>query len=241
MTAREPKLGLSAFMAALPSAKRDTDTMWAKIILRPLSQPTAWALYRLGVTGNMVSIACVLLAIAGTLMLGLGDWSVAIGAAVIFNVVGLGDCIDGNIARASGEAGPGGEWVDALAGYTVYALLPLGLGFRVESAADPLGLADGVWMLLGALASSANLFMRVLHQKYANAFPSPKSEGRSSLAARISGEAGLAGWMMPLLLVSVIVSYEAWYLVLFSSFYCLSAAVVTAGMLYKVVQRAKAA
>ena len=48
-------------------------------------------------------------------------------------LIALTDCIDGNVARARGETGPGGEWMDALSGYTVYALLPFSLGIHLSS------------------------------------------------------------------------------------------------------------
>lgn len=233
-------LSYSEFKAALPSRKRDTDTMWAKIALRPLSQPVAWGLYRLGVSGNAVSFSCVALSIIGVLMLALGTQEVAVVAAVIFNIVGLGDCVDGNIARASKKNGPGGEWVDALAGYAVYAVLPLGLGWRVETTAVS-GHPPGMWVLLGALAVSSNLFMRVLHQKYKNEFPEQgtANSGRTSLASRVSGEAGLAGWMMPLLFASLLASVEHWFLILFSAFYCLAASAITLSLTRRVLLEAK--
>lgn len=232
------RLSFSEFCDALPSIKRDTDTQWAKILLRPLSLPTAWALYRVGISGNAVSLSCVALAAAAAIALAIGDWTWGIIAAVVFNVVALGDCVDGNIARASGRSGPGGEWIDALAGYSVYAVLPLALGWRVEQASNGT-LSPGTWMLVGAIGAVTNLFMRLLHQKYINSFPSDTQAraGRASFISRLSGETGLAGWMMPALLIAVAAGWDGAYLLVFSCFYFLSCAAISSRTAFRVILR----
>jgi len=222
------------FKAALPPVKRDTDTIWAKVALRPLSQPTAWLLYRAGVSGNAVSLACVVGTLAAGGMLALGSPTVAIVAIVIFNLVALGDCVDGNIARASGRTGPGGEWMDALSGYAVCAILPLALGWRltVEEASQwPVALP----LLVGAVASSANLFVRLIHHKFLNGFgpEGSTSHQRRSLLGFFNGEASLGGWMMPLLLATYLMGASFWYLVAYAFFYCLGGAFITLRLVRK--------
>lgn len=231
----------SEFKAALPESKRASDPLWARWVLRPLSLPMAWILYRMGLSANSVTLSCILLSIIAALFLGIGTQGLAVSGALIFSIVALGDCVDGNIARATEKTGPRGEWMDALCGYTVYAVLPLALGFRAESC-YALEQLPGFWVLLGAVMSSANLYMRVIHQKYVSmALQSSDSNGntanKGSLIKRISGEAGMVGWMMPFLFLSVVMGLEWLFLILYSFFYLATATGITGNLVLKVIRQ----
>jgi len=224
----------SQFKLALPAAKRKSDPLWARVVLRPLSLPVAWVLMRVGVSGNAVSVAGVVLAICAFFLLASASQYVALFGAFLFFVVSLGDCVDGNIARAKGETGPMGDFMDALGGYTVYALLPLGLGFRAESIFTQEQFS-GVFILLGAVIAVSNLYMRLVHQKYVNMMIAGEvrsntdgTSAKDSLAKRVSSELGLIGWMMPLLVLAVLFSYEWVYLVVYAFFYVAACLVMTA-------------
>ena len=75
------------------------------------------------------------------------------------------DCIDGSLARLKGSEGPVGAWFDAQTAYTVYAVLPLALSYKLMSLGYAIILFDNS-MLLSACVSEANLYSRVLFQKY---------------------------------------------------------------------------
>ena len=236
-------MNYSEFRQALPIEKEKNDPFWAKLVLRPLSLPVAWGLYRMGVSANMVSISGAILAIAAAILLGSDGFFLAVVGAILFNIIALGDCIDGNIARAAKSAGPGGDFMDALGGYTVYAFMPLALGFRAESLYALEGIS-GIWVLLGALMGVSNIYMRIVYQKYLNMrlsimtqveinAPSPKT----SMVKRVSGELGFVGWMMPLLLIVVVVRWEHWYLLFYSVFYIMAASVITTKMVLRILAK----
>ena len=230
----EAFLKYSDFISALPVEKKESDPVWARYVLRPASLPLAWLLMRAGLSGNTVSLVGIVLAIVAAFALAAPALAVALTGVLLFFLVSLGDCVDGNIARARGEMGPEGEFMDALGGYTVYAVLPLAVGFRAESTQ---GLEDvpGALMLVGSFVAVSNLYVRLVHQKYVNtarvsrvSTPSPEQPAKESLAKRISGELGLVGWMMPLLLIAVAFGFEWLYLAVYALFYGLVSFAVTA-------------
>lgn len=218
----------SEFRRYFPAEKKRADAFFTRVVLRPLSFPTAWLLYRLNITANQVTLACIALALAGFVFLIPGVLVLSLVAGALFLLVALGDCVDGNIARARGDSGPSGEWMDALCGYTVYALLPLALGLQLELMRTE-ALFAGMWVLVGAVTAISNLYLRLVYQKYANCIRSDATDddegSKGGLLSRISGEVGLVGWMMPALLLAVVLGLESFYLLFYCIFY-LSAAVV---------------
>lgn len=227
-------LNYSDFISALPNEKKNSDPLWARYFLRRVSLPVAWFLMRSGLSGNAVSLIGVILSMVAAVMLAGSTLGIAIIGAFLFLLVSLGDCVDGNIARAKGETGPMGDFMDALGGYTVYALLPLALGFRAESI-QGIDELPGLLMLLGAAVAVSNLYMRLVHQKYLNMMIdsqvgtlSASGTAKEPVAKRISSELGLIGWMMPLLLLAVTFGLEWLYLVAYALFYGLASVAMTA-------------
>lgn len=227
-------LGYREFCAELPPAKRASDPLWTQILLRPLSFPVAWVLYRAGMSANAVSLMGLLIGIAGCAMILVPNLPVALCGAILLNVVALLDCVDGNIARARKESGPNGEWIDAIVGYAVYMLLPLALGVR--AGLEDGGTIDGIPVLLGGIASAFNMFARLVHQKFESAqlkagvlqtAAAPKSGG-GSIVKRISSEIGLCGLMMPFLVGVVILRAEFLFLVFYAGVFFVVAIGTTA-------------
>ena len=81
--------------------------------------------------------------------------------------VGISDCIDGNIARASNKLSLKGEWLDAFSGYFIYAFKPISIGIFLENS-DNSFLLDGFWIICGAMISIFNLISRLIYQKSIN-------------------------------------------------------------------------
>ena len=227
----------SEFKALLGEAKRVSDPMWCKFIYRPLSFPTGWFFYKIGMKANAVSLLSILLAFISSLIIILGSKGDIVIASFLMILIALLDCIDGNVARARGETGPGGEWMDALSGYTVYALLPVALGLHLNLY-SPYASLPGLWILVGAMTSIANLFLRLLHQKFINSMPdkSPQKglKEKGSLFSKFSSEIGLVGWMMPAFLVASLADMLEVYLVVYCFIYMISAALITLVLIRKI-------
>jgi len=225
----ERTMRYSNFKATLPSNKAQSDPLLCKLLFRPLSLPVGWLFYRMNFSGNGVTIGGILLAMVAFGLLLTGNYILSIIAAVLLMLVALGDCVDGNIARATDKTGPGGEWMDALCGYTVYAILPLALGLHLELAGTTT-LFPGAWVLLGAVTAISNLFLRLVYQKFSNVMASSGNsslQGKGTLFSRVSGELGLVGWMMPALLIAIIFGFEALYLIFYCLFYSAAAVAAT--------------
>ena len=227
----------SEFKALLGEAKRSSDPLWCRFIYRPLSFPTGWFFYKIGMKANSVSLLSILLAVTSSLIIVFGSSDGIVLASFLMVLVALSDCIDGNVARARGETGPGGEWMDALSGYTVYALLPLSLGIHMYLH-SPYAALPGLWIIVGAVTSIANLFLRLLYQKFVSSMPDEAAQkglkGSGSLFSKFSSEMGLVGWMMPALLVASITNMLGAYLAFYCFFYVMSAVLITIVLVRKV-------
>lgn len=223
-------LSFASFKRRLPINKRRSDPVWCRLVFRPISLPLGWLMYRAGMTGNGVTIISIIMSLLAFSLIVFGQESTLVVAAFVMLLVSIGDCIDGNIARARGESGPGGEWMDALCGYIVYALLPISIGLHLEKV-DPDSIFSGMWVLIGALTSISNLFLRLVYQKYVNVM-ADKEGGivrgkKGRVFSTVSGEFGLVGWMMPSLLIAIIFRILDYYLIVYFLFYFISAFSVT--------------
>jgi len=115
-------------------------------------------------------------AILGGLLLSWPYLKLQVLGAILLNLFAILDCADGNIARVTGTTGPWGAWADALGGYVAYVATLLGAGMAAELASVTLPSVvfcipeffwpRGGWVLLGGLAASANLLMRLSYQQY---------------------------------------------------------------------------
>lgn len=185
----------------------------------------------MGFTANAVSLIGLLIGVAGCVAIATPNLSLGLAGVLLVNIVALLDCVDGNIARARKETGPAGDWIDAIAGYTVYLLLPIALGIRAGWE-DGWHL-DGLPVLLGAVASSFNMYTRLVHQKYDSALlksgvsTSAPASDKPSLMKRVSGALGLCGSLVPALFLVLYFNLEIWYVAFYALVYLLVAVMTT--------------
>lgn len=231
-------LEYSEFKALLGEVKRSSDPLCCRFIYRPISFPTGWFFYKLGMKANYVSLLSILLAVASSLIIVFAGADGIILASFLMILVALSDCIDGNVARARAETGPGGEWMDALSGYVVYALLPLSLGIHMYFY-SPHGALPGLWIIVGAVTSIANLFLRLIYQKFVSNMLGEtiqkKLKGSGSVFSKFSSEVGLVGWMMPALLLASILNMLGVYLAFYCFFYVMSAFLISIVLTRKII------
>ncbi|MCC5982763.1 MAG: CDP-alcohol phosphatidyltransferase family protein [Rhodobacteraceae bacterium] len=224
---------LEEFKSYLPQSKKDGASTVERYLFRPVSIPVSWVLHRMGVTANQVTLLGLLLAFPAAFLIATGDRVLALIGAVVFVLVALLDCVDGNIARANGLKSLFGPWFDAVGGYFCYMLMPLALGLYVEQT-TPVYFFSGEFILLGGLASNLSLLMRLVHQKAARILPKPdtaqpdgpKRGGvlrrmRSSLPREFN-QLTLA----PLFLGAILFNVQMPFLVVFTAVAALTAAAV---------------
>lgn len=225
------------FKNLLSQTKLQSDPIFCRLFLRPLSFPVGWLFYRSGVRANSISLLSIFLTFYSSLLIGFGQRDEVIFAASLMLVVGLMDCIDGNVARARNETGPSGEWMDAFSGYTVYALLPVSLGFYLQFN-NQSEIISEIWIMIGAITSISNLYLRLIYQKYINSFQEKiiinEFKGGGSLFSRFSSEMGLVGFMMPAFLICSLVNLLEVYLIFYCLFYSISVVVVAFVLIRKV-------
>ena len=127
----ENYMNYKQFKALLGEAKKKSDPICCRLVFRPLSFPAGWLIYKIGITANQISLISIFLTIISFFALIFLSPNYFILIPFLLLLVALLDCIDGNVARARGSTGPGGEWMDAFSGYTVYAFIPFALGIHI--------------------------------------------------------------------------------------------------------------
>ena len=120
--------------------------------------------------------------------------------------------------------------MDAFSGYTVYALLPFSLGVHIFLN-NPNHNLPGLWIILGSLTAISNLYLRLLYQKFVNCrleqSTKKKIKSKGSIFSKLSGEMGLVGWMMPMLLVAELTNILGLYVLFYCFFYLISAIITS--------------
>ena len=189
------KYTLKQIRASLPEGKRRSDGLWGRFVLRPLSLPATWAALRLNLSANAVSYFSAFVGAGGGILFSFGGFFFPLWGGLLFNLFSILDCVDGNMARTTGSAGPWGGWADAVTGFIVYTAVFLSTGVYAY-------LRTGWWpfLMVTALTSSANLLTRVAYQIYKNIEPE-KAHGSVSFERRLAENVGITGFLMPALLL----------------------------------------
>ena len=155
----------SFFREGLPAWKRKKDPLTTRFIYRPISFVIASLFCEIGWGANAVSYlsACIALVACGCFVAG-----APIVAAILINIWGILDCVDGNIARCVKKE-KFGDFADSMSSFICVGLMFSCMGFCVYnnggifiSAGEPL------IMLIGAWAGSCDSLMRLIYNKYLN-------------------------------------------------------------------------
>ena len=217
-------MNLEEFKNFLPEYKKKSDPIFCRFIYRPISIYFAWILFKIGISANIVSLTSIFLTSIACIFLVSGNFVNALISSILFFIVAISDCVDGNIARASKKNSLKGEWLDAFSGYFVYAFQPLSIGLYLEKN-DNVSLFIGFWILCGSLISILNLLSRLIYQKSNNLLIQSKSIDQNlnyKKSFSLGNEIGLVGFMMPLLLLSIIISKLEYYLFFYFLVYIFS-------------------
>jgi phosphatidylglycerophosphate synthase len=198
---------------SLPPGKNGQDGLWTRFVLRPVSMPVSWAALKIGLSANAVSYVSAFFSLAGAVLFSLSGYPLPGAGAVLFNVFSVLDCADGNIARVTKTASPWGGWADAVMGFIAYTavFLSTGVYLFIRTAFWPVLLVTG-------LTSSANLLTRVAYQIYKN-IVGERAHGSVSFERKLAENAGITGFLMPLLLVFHFCNFlnGIWFIVWFNA------------------------
>lgn len=97
----------------MPRTTRVDDGFYSTFVLRPLSEPlTTWSI-RLRISPNTITVASLLTAMAAAGLFAVGHWWAYLCGALLLQASLVVDCVDGDVARATGRTSPLGAWLDA--------------------------------------------------------------------------------------------------------------------------------
>lgn len=197
--------------SAYSSEKRNAEKLepWVYILTRPLSFPAAWICMKMGMSATAVTYLSLLFIAAGGALLCTGNYIMQISGTVAFTIWLILDCADGNIARYKKTFSAYGEFVDALGGYLINAVI-----FPVMAVAalkyNRYAIPE-LWLLsAGFLSALLNLLSRLLYQKKLNLMGSenknikPADNQKSRLIRSSQAIASVSGFMLPFSTLSII-------------------------------------
>lgn len=169
------------FRDSMPEWKKAKDSIWARLIYRPVSFYLASIAANRHITANQVSYFSAVVALMASACFFI-PFRVGpiIGAVLIICWVIL-DCVDGNLAR-SVKKQAFGEFADAMSSYLLLGTMGLAMGFAVYFQGGLLFKPGSVLIILiGAIASVSDTMMRLIYQKYRAVERSLCDEGKLTI------------------------------------------------------------
>ncbi|MEE0871931.1 MAG: CDP-alcohol phosphatidyltransferase family protein [Ruminococcus sp.] len=247
------KYTYSEIKRSLTKKKNSRSSLWVQLWVRKASFPVTYLFINTGWTANMVSVLSWILIFVAAVLLSLDQFWCMLAGVILTNFWLVLDCVDGNIARVKKNNSFMGDFFDAAAGYGPFSFTTIALGMAAfhTSFLVPEGFRWTL-ILIGGIGATANMYMRLVHQKYMNCYFAAKNilhetdditlkdtEDKRSFAyirEQIDKNFGVAGLFMPWLFVSLftntfdimLVCYTAYYILSFlavSVIYCRKASV----------------
>ncbi len=126
-------------------ANRADDGFYSTMVVRRASKPLTRMAIRAGWTPNAITIVSLIVGLAAAASFATGSWVWVLAGAVLLQLSLVIDCVDGEVARATGRFSSLGAWLDAATDrvkeFAVYAGLAIGAGRN----------GDDVWWVAIAL------------------------------------------------------------------------------------------
>ena len=226
---------MAEIIVSLTPEKRKENGIMDRLLFRPLSFPLSWLALRMGLSPGFVSYFSGLICIAGGILFIRSDWNFATIGFILFFFFSVLDCVDGNMARVQGKAGPWGSWADAVTGFIAYTSMFFATGLYVYW--------KSLWwpvLLVTGLTSSANLLTRVAFQIYRN-IEGEKARASVSFEKMLAENVGITGFLTPLLLAFHLCNFlpGMWFIIWFNAaFYGGGCAVTIIKLARKAVKNA---
>lgn len=165
-----PARGVACAVRTPAEARAATKTLWASITSssdgfvdrffnRPAGRPLSRLLIHTPVTPNAISIVSILIGVASALLFAVGQHTVSILAALLFQVSAIIDCVDGDVARSVFKESPLGKWIDLVGDQVVHLSVFAGIAAGLLRAGH--GMEAG-WLGLSAAVGAALSFAVVL-------------------------------------------------------------------------------
>ncbi len=215
----EEKYSYSQMKDSMPAWKRKKDPVLTKLFYRPISFWLAGVCANNGIRPNTISYLSTIVGIVACFMFVIpSNYLLHVIGALLINVWIVMDCVDGNLARGFMRQ-PFGEFADGTSSYILVGLMCTTMGFSVYFDGGIFCPAGLPWIILaGALASSSDVLMRLIYQKYKNVEHDMVAKGIcdyeldnhtdhsqvGSFRSRVENELGLGGILPMAILVATI-------------------------------------
>ena len=204
---------LADVVDAYRRTQKPRDILWNRFVARPLAAVLLVPLARTRVTPNQVTLATLLVFVAGAAMLAVCPARGAlIGAVAILELSYVLDCVDGQLARMKGTSSPVGAHLDFLMDEIKAFVLVAAVAIRLWRGAR----ADGArWLLEGllglmAVATAISLTTFVRRPEYAAATGTTVKHGAGDYGEGFDAPAP-APSRSPFALVMKLLSFLAHY------------------------------
>lgn len=225
--------------SSLTKKKNSRSSLWVQLWVRKASFPITYLFINTGWTANMVSVLSWFVIFGAAVLLCVNNFWCMLAGVILTNFWLVLDCVDGNIARVKKVKTFMGDFYDAAAGYGPFSFTTIALGVAAYNTSYLVPEQYRVWMILvGAVAAVANVYMRLVHQKYLNCFFAAQkvlgeldeitladTEDKRSFAyirEQIDKNFGVSGIFMPWLFVALFTNTFDIMLACYATYYILS-------------------
>lgn len=225
--------------SSLTKKKNSRSSLWVQLWVRKASFPVTYLFINTGWTANMVSVLSWFVIFGAAVLLCINNFWCMLTGIILTNFWLVLDCVDGNIARVKKTKTFMGDFYDAVAGYGPFSFTTIALGMAAFHTSFLVSEEYRYWfILIGAVGAVANMYMRLVHQKYLNCFFAGKkilgeldeitlqdTEDKKSFAyirEQIDKNFGVAGLFMPWLFVALFTNTFDIMLVCYVLYYILS-------------------
>ena len=156
---------------SLTKKKNSRSSLWVQLWVRKESFPVTYLFINTGWTANMVSVLSWIVIFAAAVLLSVNHFGCMLAGVILTNFWLVLDCVDGNIARVKKVKTFMGDFFDAAAGYGPFSFTTIGLGVAAYHTSFLVPQAyTWILILIGGIGATANIYMRLVHQKYMNCY-----------------------------------------------------------------------
>ncbi len=228
---------------SLPVKKNSRSSFWVRLWVRKFSFPITYLFINAGWSANAVSLLSWAIIFLGAVCLCIDSFWIRLLGVLLTNFWLVLDCVDGNIARCKKQKSFMGDFFDAIAGYGPFAFTTLALGIAAaQTSVIVPGNEKNAFIVVGAIGAVANIYARLIHQKYLACYFSAECElgeyaqinlkdeqNKKSFAyirEQIDKNIGVAGLFMPWLFVALFTNTFDLMTIFYAVYYVLSFLVV---------------
>lgn len=225
--------------SSLTKKKNSRSSLWVQLWVRKASFPITYLFINTGWTANMVSVLSWFVIFGAAVLLCINNFWCMLAGVILTNFWLVLDCVDGNIARVKKKKTFMGDFYDAIAGYGPFSFTTIALGVAAYHTSFLVPAQYRLWLILiGAVGAVANVYMRLVHQKYMNCYFAAKNilgetdeitlkdtEDKRSFAyirEQIDKNFGVSGLFMPWLFVALFTNTFDIMLICYVAYYILS-------------------